>query len=122
MGDSLPIFGGPGLFFNAAIIHHSQGFQMIVINPVYTSKTLRLNMFVTDLLYFLWCATQQNGSAMTLRITFNIPQNKITSFLRLFYCCLAGKKQLEWEEEPLQDGPVLLINGRMTPINGLING
>ena len=37
--------------------------------------------FLTDALQ-----KQKSPKTVALRITFNIPQNKITSFLRLFYC------------------------------------
>ena len=84
---------------------------MIVINPFYTLNKLHSEMFETDYIFlYFFCFlvachfSKTAAKAMTPRITFNIPQNKITSFLRLFYCSLAAEKngvQLQWEvEEP----------------------
>lgn len=100
-----------GLFATAALQKSFLDFKHDCHQPFFTHwkhcirKCLKQIIYIYIYFFFGGVSLQQNDAkAMTLRITFNIPQNKITSFLRLFYCSLALEKngvQLQWEvEEP----------------------
>lgn len=90
--------------------------KMIVINQFLHIENIASgnvwNRLYIYIFFFGWRATsaKRRRFSMTLRITFNIPQNKITSFLRLFYCSLAAEKngvQLHFRRRSLpQDGPL----------------
>lgn len=85
--DGLPVFFGCVVFAFEGI-GLIMPIQAVMAEPAHMPKLLKLAMICLCVLYtaFGFSCYLGYGVATMDMVTFNIPQGKVTSFLRLFYC------------------------------------